>query len=424
VTAAAWSAEPQPHERRRSLQGRVADDRRASRRLGSRSPVEYRGARVASAIAHPSSAASAFYAHRRWLWPIAIFAAAYAALAVTYAVVETIWRAPHSFIDSFIRWDGSWYFRVATDGYPAALDHVHGRLTESTAAFFPLYPMVLRGATLLTFGNWCAGAIVAEVITGLAMAVAVWWYVADDLGRRAADRAVVLTLLLPGTTVMAMGYTEPLAIALSAWCLLALRRRRWMVAGFAAALGSITRPDMLALTVACLWSGLATFAGDRDRKAVVAPMIAPLGAGAWLAIQATRYQSWKWWFRLERQAWDMRFDFGRSNAGRLFWLTTEPARHPTFYLLADVTLLLFVLALALAWPRLRPEARAYVLVMAVLSLGSSLPTIRYLFKAWPVSVVGEQMPRRAYLAVVALLAAAFVAQGAWWPFQPSGAPAP
>jgi hypothetical protein len=375
-------------------------------------------------VERAKSQALEVFGNRRWLWPIATFGLAYAALAITYAVVESIWRVPHPYMANFICWDGAWILGAATEGYPQVLPSANGHLTESTAAFFPLYPLLLRAAAVVTFGNWKAAPFVTQIATGTAMALAVWRYVAEDLGEQAADRAVVLTALLPGSTVMAMGYTEPLAIALSAWCLLELRRRRWVLAGVAGALGSITRPDMLALTAACLWSAAASFYKDRDRKAFLAPILAPLGMAGWLGILAARYHSLGWWFLLQRQAWGMRFDFGHLNMGRLLWLTPEPEQHPVFYVLADVTLLLFAAGLLLAWRKLRPEARVYVISVAALSLGSSLPTIRYLFKAWPVSVAGVALSRRTYLAVATVLAVAFIAQSVWWPMQRAGSPAP
>jgi hypothetical protein len=364
------------------------------------------------------------FGNRRWLWPIATFALAYAAVAITYAVVESIWRIPHSYVANFICWDGAWILGAAAEGYPQVLPSANGHLTESTAAFFPLYPLLMRAAAVLTFGNWKVAPLVTQIVTGIAMALAVWRYVAEDLGEQAADRAVVLTALLPGSVVMAMGYTEPLAIALSAWCFLELRCRRWVLAGVAGALGSITRPDMLALTAACLWSAVAAFSKDGDRKAFLAPILAPLGMAGWLGILAARYHSLGWWFLLQRQAWGMRFDFGHLNMVRLLWLTPEPEHYPVFWVLADVTLLLFAAGLLLAWRKLRPEVRVYVISVAALSLGSSLPTIRYLFKAWPVSVAGVGMSRRTYLAVATVLAVAFIAQAVWWPMQRAGAPAP
>ena len=141
----------------------------------------------------------------------------------------------HPLASTFGHWDGVWYARVALGGYPAHPVH-----HESTLGFFPLFPMVMWLA-MQAFG---ASAVVAgTVVSGIGGLVATmlvyrlasgWW------GERSARRAAALFCLFPGSVVFSMVYSEGLLIPLAAGCLLALERRRWLLAGCLAGIATAT----------------------------------------------------------------------------------------------------------------------------------------------------------------------------------------
>ncbi|MDQ3513555.1 MAG: hypothetical protein M3462_07815 [Chloroflexota bacterium] len=129
-------------------------------------------------------------------------------------------------------WDGGWYAEIAGDGYG-------GR--RERAAFWPLYPLLLRGAAWLTgAGVEVAGVVISNLALLVAL-VALHRLVRADLPGRVADRAVWLVALLPNGFVFSAVYTESLFLALSASSLLAARRGRWVIAVALAALAAVTR---------------------------------------------------------------------------------------------------------------------------------------------------------------------------------------
>src|SRR5581483_10303493 len=91
-----------------------------------------------------------------------------------------------------------------------------------------------------------------------------WW------GEQAARRAVLIFCLFPGSVVFSMVYAEGLMLPLAAGCLLALQRRRWVLAGVLAGLATATEPEALVLRR----HGLSA------RRALLAPALSTVGAGA------------------------------------------------------------------------------------------------------------------------------------------------
>ncbi|MDQ6777585.1 MAG: hypothetical protein M3071_15530 [Actinomycetota bacterium] len=171
-------------------------------------------------------------------------------------------------------WDGVWYRRLAGLGYP---DHVLH--TQSTQGFFPLYPILmwlvqhallcsifLAGVLISGLGGFIATVLIQRLTAG-------WW------GEEASRRAVLLFCFFPGSVVFSMVYSEGVLIPLIAGCLLALERRRWLLAGVLAAFATAAGATAVAIIPACAVAALIEIRrrGWKARRALIAPLLAPLG---------------------------------------------------------------------------------------------------------------------------------------------------
>jgi len=177
-------------------------------------------------------------------------------------------------------WDGAWYRRLAGLGYLRHVAHI-----QTTQGFFPLYPMLmwlvqhaflcsifLAGVLVSGLGGFVATVLVGRLSEG-------WW------GEQASRRAVVFFCFFPGSVVFSMVYSEGVMIPLVAGCLLALERRRWLLAGVLAAFATAVGPTALAIIPACAAAALIELRrrGWLDRealKSLIAPVLAPVGVGA------------------------------------------------------------------------------------------------------------------------------------------------
>jgi hypothetical protein len=133
--------------------------------------------------------------------------------------------------------------------------------------------------------------------------VGVWVVVRHYADRQAADRSTLLVALFPATFVLSMAYSEGFALTFLAFGLVALLRRRWLLAGLLGLLASATTPVALGFEVSCLWCAYRELVPDRNWRSLAAPILAPLGF--------VGYQLWLWqhtghinaWRLTERGGW-------------------------------------------------------------------------------------------------------------------------
>ena len=141
------------------------------------------------------------------------------------------------------KWDSIWYEQIARHGYAWELDTLHG---QAAAAYFPLYPMVVRLILLAAPGLsffWTA-----SLVSNVAAFVALWLLVAKVIPRdEVAARVVAITMLSAGSFYLSIPYTEGLFLLLVVGTLVATRFRRYELAGLLAGLSATTRVHGLAL---------------------------------------------------------------------------------------------------------------------------------------------------------------------------------
>jgi hypothetical protein len=168
---------------------------------------------------------------------------------------------PNLYADVWGRYDTIWYLDLARNGYS-----VRGPLetVQSNIAFFPLYPLLVRGAHELVPSAWqgtaalylCAVAISnAAAVAALALLFLLVRDVWGD-GER-ARKAVLYTLLFPSGFFLSCAYTESLFLVLTVGAFLAGHRGRWWWAGALAALAALTRATGIFLAPALAITYLA-----------------------------------------------------------------------------------------------------------------------------------------------------------------------
>jgi hypothetical protein len=159
------------------------------------------------------------------------------------------------------RWDTVWFLDIANDG------------SGDRAAFFPLYPLLVRA------GGWLCGSpllagIAISLVCFLAGLAALHRLAALELGADAARWTVVAFALFPGSLWFSAVYSESLFLMVSVGAVLCARRERWAAAALLGALGAATRSAglLLVVPVGLLW--LDARRAGRARTA----------SAAWLAV--------------------------------------------------------------------------------------------------------------------------------------------
>lgn len=326
------------------------------------------------------------------------------------------------FAEIFVAWDSGWYFDIAKRGYYYSADG------QSSIAFFPLYPMLMRalaspfGATDRTL--WVAGIVVSCVAFVLAL-VALHRFAERVLGsREAAFRTVLCVAVFPHSLFMTRVYSESLFLLTSVLAVSHAYDQRWKTAGLWGALATLTRPNGILIAVPLAVLAIADRPGVRP-AAVRGLWLLPLPAVlagfcvfvytlsgdplAWLSAQS------QWGYFLWNPPWEQLLKLlGRLEKYGLYDYFFVSPRAP-FHFFNGLIALLFLALTPAVFKRLGAGMGMYVLVSLLIPLSSnSLEGIgRYAAVLFPVFILlGSVESRRIHEGIVitgALLLALFVA---------------
>ncbi|MBV9838039.1 MAG: hypothetical protein JO156_07970 [Solirubrobacterales bacterium] len=335
------------------------------------------------------------------------------ALLLLVASLDDVLRH-HAFNHELANWDGLWYRELAAKGYPTSISHL-----PTTLGFFPLYPTamwaVAHAAPLPdTIANRTFAGVLVSGVGGLAAAVLVHRLAAGWWGERSGRRAGALFCLFPGSVVFSMAYAEGLMLPLAAGCILALERRRWIIAGVLAGLATATEPEALALIPVCAVSAALELRrrgwnGRGARRSLFAPALSLTGVVAFAAFL------WSWTgtpvasLRAQRYGWHERTDplaLVHLARGLARELSFSHFNHPTINLNLVVGLLgaaILTGGLVLLFRTRRQvsvEALVWTVGISLLALTSEYtpPNPRLLITAFPaVVVIAHFVKGRKYL---------------------------
>jgi Mannosyltransferase (PIG-V) len=161
---------------------------------------------------------------------------------LTRAVAEPL-------LSPLARWDAAWYLRIADSGYAGS---------DVRAAFFPLYPLLVR-AVAAPFGASPTALLIAAYAVALAAffaaLVLLHRLVSLELGRSLAGPTLLLLAVFPAAVFFGAPYSESLFLLLAVGAFYAARTGRWAWAGVAVAGAAATRSAgvLLLIPLAMLW---------------------------------------------------------------------------------------------------------------------------------------------------------------------------
>ncbi len=325
------------------------------------------------------------------------------------------------FAEIFAAWDSGWYFDIARRGYyfnPAG---------QSSIAFFPLYPLLMR-VLAAPFGGseraiWIAGVAISMAAFVAALLV-LHRFSERVLGDREAARRVILYVtVFPFSLFFTRVYTESLFFLLSVLAIASAYDGRWWWAGLAGALAALTRSNgiLVALPLACL--------AVRDRPGVRA-LASRAGAIALVPVGLGLYCAYVYMLTGNPLAWLDAQHYWFYSVGDLPWRRllslVSAIEHRGFYdyfftsigapyQFIHGAVAVFVLALIPSiFKRLGVALGVYTIVSLIVPLsGSDLQGIgRYMSVVFPIFMllgsIRSQVVHEAILVISSLFLALFV----------------
>jgi Dolichyl-phosphate-mannose-protein mannosyltransferase len=304
--------------------------------------------------------------------------------------------ATKGIIDVFTSWDGKWYYEIVRNGYPRSVPpDVTYFQVEARAAFFPVFPYLVRYFDKVLPGGDVFAGLVLNLIVGFLFILMV-----GVLARRLFDvdvarRAMIVTAMFPGSFVLSFTYSEAVMLFLAACSLYFLHKRQWIAAGLAAAFVTASRPNGVAIAFACAVAAFFAIKERREWMSLAAPGLAPVGWILFHVLLSRHAEENFVWFRVQTEAWGEGVSFGVSALKNIGTAISSPFSSPGSALtLGSVAAMLWMLW-ALWKVKLPAPMVAYTAVVLILMLIPATVTARprFLFTAFPL----------------------FIAFAAWWP---------
>jgi len=290
------------------------------------------------------------------------------------------WPAPvqtpgwHNIFTAWERWDALWFLRIATGGYASG---------DLTAAFFPLYPLLIRGLTVVMGGHPFAAAMIVSNLASLGACIVVYELTRAEWDETFARRTVLYMSIFPTAYFFVAPYSESLFLLLTASALLAARRGRWDYAAACGALAAATRSIGLVLILPLALEAISQ-ARSREKGRFRAALL-PLAASAFVTTGTLAYLFF--WKRFngdfltplnDQNGWLREFSLPWSSVVKG---TTEAFRfigtYSGGYHQVDWLIVMFALA-ALVWVLMRTP-----LTYASYALASLVVPLSFIFEGRP-----------------------------------------
>lgn len=278
--------------------------------------------------------------------------------------------------------DGVYLLGIAAQGYH--LEPI--KLGFLDWAFFPLYPLVVRVASILTLGNVALAGVLVSNLAFVAAMPLLYLLAEPRLGHDGAVKSLAFVALAPGADAFAMAYTDSLFLLLAAGCFVAAERGRWAWMSALLFLATLTRPQgvLLALPLLLLLWRSDGFSWPRSWPRVAWLASAPAALAAFAAYLGATVGDPLGMLHAQ-QAWT---DIGNPTAG------TPSSTVPVLDKLDPLVLFLVVMFVAytflLTFMR-RDRIPAAYRVMAFVAVLTPLVSLRlnsvarFMAVAWPFS---------------------------------------
>ena len=275
----------------------------------------------------------------------------------------------HNLLTAWERQDALWFLRIATKGYST---------TDSSAAFFPLYPLLIRGVSFAIGRHPFAAALLVSNLSFLGSLFVLYTLTRSELSDEIARRSVLYAAVFPTALFFFAPYSESLFFLLVLMTFWAARGGRWEVAGVAGLLAALTRNLGIVLVLPLAIEAVHQSLTAQPRRWPLRGLVWSLGpavgtfayaaywravSGDWLA-SVHRQEDW------QRQLTDPLLTAARATRAAFAFIGAYPGGyHLLDWLIAVPVGLLGIYAVI----RFRPSYGAYVIASVLVPLAAPFP---------------------------------------------------
>lgn len=155
---------------------------------------------------------------------------------------QYVWEYSESrYLDIWGVWDTGWYLNVVDQGYDTIPKTDGLSMGKANYAFFPLYPLLIKGMKYITGNSFTAGIIVSN----LALLIACFYLfklVQLETNKKDAYKAVKFMILCPVAFILSGVFSEATFLALLIASFYYAKKKNWGATGIVGFLLALTRP--------------------------------------------------------------------------------------------------------------------------------------------------------------------------------------
>lgn len=337
------------------------------------------------------------------------------------------WIAPpldhgwHGVFTALERQDALWFLRIASTGYATS---------DGSAAFFPLYPLLVRLVSWLLGGHTLLAATLVSNVAFFGSLLVLYDLTVRERSAPVARRTIVYLAVFPTAFFFFAPYSESLFLLLSLVAFRQASRDRWATAATAGALAALTRSIGVVLAPALIvmaFERQQTVGGRRwpGVAAGAAVLLGPLAYLAWWGtahgeVMAPLHAQANW----QREAAFPLITLSRAVAMAFGGLGVG---NPGYWIIDVLVVGAVIVAVVAGWHRIPPPYLVYALGSLLIPLSYpftprpllSMPRfVAVIFPAFWVMADAAERRRLPHTAIVAAFAAGFSLLGVlfmnWW----------
>lgn len=284
------------------------------------------------------------------------------------------------FLDMWARWDAQWYDRIAREGY------FFSATEQSSVAFFPVYPLLIRALTAIGFGPLTAGIVITTLLGALAFVLFYEWCTLFAPATSARFASWVLALWPLAFFLYGAVYSDALFLVLICGAFLSLEKGNFWLTVLLGIIATATRPVGPAVVIGLLARAIELRVSRKEKLRIVdfLPALAGLGLAAWMAWQWMRFGT-PTAFVQTQAGWNQ--TPGPSTWFKINWITGDRFVERLPRSLMHLGLALLMLAMIpRVWKRIGAGYAIFVAIIVGLPFISSIDFIglgRYAIAAFP-----------------------------------------
>jgi hypothetical protein len=147
-----------------------------------------------------------------------------------------------SLLDVWLRWDAVHYMNIAKFGYPG--------VGTGDLNFPPLYPYMAFLLKSLTFNDVIIAGLLISTSATILTFVLLYKLVLETFdNRKLAEQTIIVMSIYPTSLFLVAPYTDALFLCLSVGFFLALRQKKWVIAGLIGFFAGLTRLQGILLVI-------------------------------------------------------------------------------------------------------------------------------------------------------------------------------